>query len=76
MEAVRYTDLSLLYKLFTRFKNGLHLVSKAFADYIKVYTCIMYIINTLYVQGTCTSIMYNVHCTVIYMYIAIVIVDY
>ena len=69
MEAVRYSDLSLLYKLFTRFKNGLPLVSKAFADYIKVYT---YIMNTLYVQGT--SIMYNVHCTVIY--IAIFIVDY
>lgn len=36
LEAVRIPDLSLLYNLFTRFKNGLPLISKAFANYIKV----------------------------------------
>ena len=36
LEASRYSDLSLLYQLFLRFKNGLELICKAFAGYIKV----------------------------------------
>ena len=36
LEAVRIPDLTLLYGFFSRFKNGLPLMSKAFANYIKV----------------------------------------
>ena len=36
LEANRHQDLSLLYDLFIRFKNGLGLIKKAFANYIKV----------------------------------------
>ena len=36
LEASRYSDLCLLYQLFLRFKNGLELICKAFAGYIKV----------------------------------------
>lgn len=35
LEANRHQDLSLLYDLFIRFKNGLGLIKKAFANYIK-----------------------------------------
>ena len=43
LEAVRIPDLSLLYGFFARFKDGMPLMSKAFANYIKVSlrsTCI------------------------------------
>ena len=36
LEANRYPQLSLLYQLFGRFKDGIPLVRKAFGDYIKV----------------------------------------
>ena len=36
LEAVRVAELSLLYGFFSRFKDGLPLMSKAFSDYIKV----------------------------------------
>lgn len=36
LESTRYHDLTLLYKLLLRFKNGLALLSKAFSEYIKV----------------------------------------
>lgn len=35
LESTRYHDLTLLYKLLLRFKNGLALLSKAFSEYIK-----------------------------------------
>ncbi|CAI8003654.1 Cullin-4A [Geodia barretti] len=35
LEAVRVSELSLLYGFFARFKDGLPLMSKAFSDYIK-----------------------------------------
>ena len=36
LEASRYRELSLLFKLFTRFREGLSLICKAFSEYIKV----------------------------------------
>ena len=39
LEASRYSELSLLFKLFMRFKDGLGLICKAFSDYIKVCVC-------------------------------------
>ena len=36
LEASRYRDLSLLFNLFTRFREGLSLLCKAFSEYIKV----------------------------------------
>ena len=43
LEANRFQDLSHLYDLFIRFKNGLGLIKKAFANYIKVcgWLCLM-----------------------------------
>ena len=43
LEAVRVSELSLLYGFFARFKDGLPLMSKAFSDYIKVHMQYMYI---------------------------------
>ena len=37
LEAVRVSELSLLYGFFARFKDGLPLMSRAFSDYIKVH---------------------------------------
>ena len=48
LEAVRIPDLTLLYGFFSRFKNGLPLMSKAFANYIKV--CV-YIYTTLIIKS-------------------------
>ena len=42
LEAVRIPDLALLYGFFTRYKNGLTLMSKAFANDIKVSIMCMY----------------------------------
>ena len=42
LEAVRVSELSLLYGFFARFKDGLPLMSKAFSDYIKVHMQYMY----------------------------------
>ena len=42
LEAVRIPDLTLLYGFFSRFKNGLPLMSKAFANYIKVCVYILH----------------------------------
>ena len=36
LEASRYSDLSLLYQLFSRFKDGVPLIRKGFGEYIKV----------------------------------------
>ena len=48
LEAIRIPDLALLYGFFMRFKNGLTLMSKAFANYIKVsiYTVYMCTISS------------------------------